>query len=67
MGADGGLMHIAAALGKPGVAIFCQIKPEWRLHAQSTIRTVSAGQDIDRIPIERIASEVTDYCRELLR
>ncbi|SOE68941.1 Glycosyltransferase family 9 (heptosyltransferase) [Burkholderia sp. OK233] len=67
IGADGGLMHIAAALGKPGVAIFCQIKPEWRLHSQSTIRTVSAGQDIDSVPIERIASEVTDYCRELLR
>ncbi|CAB3726853.1 hypothetical protein LMG24238_05387 [Paraburkholderia sediminicola] len=67
IGADGGLMHIAAALGKPGVAIFCQIKPEWRLHSQSKIQTVFAEQDINSIPIERIASEVTDYCRELLQ
>lgn len=67
IGADGGLMHIAAALGKPGVAIFCQIKPEWRLHSQSKIQTVFAEQDINSIPTERIASEVTDYCRELLQ
>jgi hypothetical protein len=67
VGADGGLMHIAAALGKPGVAMFCQIKPEWRLHSQSKMRTVFAEQDINSIPTETIASEVTDYCRTLLQ
>lgn len=66
VGADGGLMHIAAALGKPGVAMFCQIKPEWRLHAESKMRTVFAEQDINSIPTETIANEVTDYCRKLL-
>lgn len=59
-------MHIAAALGKPGVAMFCQIKPEWRLHAESKMRTVFAEQDINSIPTETIANEVTDYCRKLL-
>jgi hypothetical protein len=65
IGADGGLMHIAAALGKPGVAIFCEIKPEWRLHSNSKIRTVFSEQDINSIPAKRVASEVTNYCREL--
>ncbi|RKE26239.1 glycosyl transferase family 9 (putative heptosyltransferase) [Paraburkholderia sp. BL23I1N1] len=65
IGADGGLMHIAAALGKPGVAIFCEIKPEWRLHSKSKMRPVFSAQDINSIPVARVASEVADYCREL--
>lgn len=65
VGADGGLMHIAAALGKPGVAIFCEIKPEWRLHSNSKIHPVFSERDINSIPVERVSREVTNYCREL--
>ena len=65
VGADGGLMHIAAALGKPGVAIFCEIKPEWRLHSKSKMRPVFSELDINSIPAERVAGEVVDYCCEL--
>lgn len=65
IGADGGLMHIAAALRKPGVAIFCDIKPEWRLHSNSKMRPVFSEQDINDIAPEKIADAVIDYCREL--
>jgi hypothetical protein len=67
IGADGGLMHIAAALGKPGVAIFCEIRPEWRLHSNSKIRPVFCEKDINSIPVESVAGEVVAYCRELTR
>jgi hypothetical protein len=65
VGADGGLMHIAAALSKPGVAIFCEIKPEWRLHSNSKIRPVFSERDINSIAAAKVAGEVTNYCREL--
>ncbi|CAD6559377.1 hypothetical protein LMG28140_06615 [Paraburkholderia metrosideri] len=65
IGADGGLMHIAAALRKPGVAIFCDIKPEWRLHSNSKMRPVFSEHDINAIAPERVAAAVVEYCREL--
>jgi hypothetical protein len=65
IGADGGLMHIAAALGKPGVAIFCEIKPEWRLHSSSKMRPIFCEQNINDISAEKIAAEAVDYCCEL--
>jgi len=65
IGADGGLMHIAAALRKPGVAIFSEIRPEWRLHAHSGIKSIFTEGSIDEIPVENIAGEVVDYCEAL--
>lgn len=32
IGPDGGLMHIALAFDKPGLALFNCIRPEWRMH-----------------------------------
>ncbi|RAS23510.1 hypothetical protein [Paraburkholderia bryophila] len=58
-------MHTAAALGKPGVAIFCEIKPERRLHSNSKIHAVFSEQDINGIPVDRVTSEVTNSRREL--
>jgi hypothetical protein len=60
VGADGGLMHIAAALDKPGVALFCEIRPEWRLHPRSRIVGL-----FDAVAIDRIAADAA--CAALLR
>ena len=67
LGADGGLMHIAAALKKPGIAIFCEIRPEWRLHARSKMRAFFSEGDINQIPTEKISGEVIRYCEDLLK
>ncbi|MEX3941243.1 glycosyltransferase family 9 protein [Paraburkholderia sp. BR10937] len=64
LGADGGLMHIAAALGKPGVAIFSEIRPEWRLHTRSKMRPIFTDGSINEIPDAKIAGEVVRYCEE---
>lgn len=56
VGCDGGLMHIAAALGKPGVALFCEIQPRWRLHATSRIVGLFDLDDIDRIEATGVAA-----------
>ncbi|MGN6528903.1 MAG: glycosyltransferase family 9 protein [Burkholderiaceae bacterium] len=55
VGCDGGLMHVAAALGKPGAALFCEILPQWRLHATSGIVGLFEAHGIDRIEPEAVA------------
>jgi hypothetical protein len=58
VGCDGGLMHVAAALDKPGVALFCQILPRWRLHATSRITGLFDSEDVDRIEAAEVAKAV---------
>jgi len=43
LGTDGGLMHVAAALGRPGVGLFAGIDPAYRLAAGSPLRGLPAG------------------------
>ena len=56
VGCDGGLMHVAAALGKPGAALFCEILPRWRLHATSGIVGLFDPHGMDRIEAAAVAS-----------
>lgn len=37
IGCDSGIMHLAEALDKPGLALFGHIKPEWRLLPESRL------------------------------
>lgn len=66
VGADGGLMHIAAALRKHGVGVFSEIRPEWRLHPDSKMKSIFTDGDINDIPAEQIGHAVIGYCSELL-
>jgi hypothetical protein len=58
LGADGGLMHIAAACGKPGLALFCEIQPEWRLHPDCRLASLCDDSSLNRITAGQIAGEL---------
>ena len=49
VGADGGLMHIAVALDKPGAALFVEIDPRLRLLPSARMRSLFTPHDIDCI------------------
>lgn len=54
LGADGGLMHIAAALDCPGIGLFGYFRPELRLSPDSVINSVFAENQVDDCPVEAI-------------
>lgn len=65
IGADGGLMHIAAALDKPGVALFSKIRPELRLHKSARLRSLFTEGEINDVDADAIAATASSYCREV--
>jgi ADP-heptose:LPS heptosyltransferase len=67
VGADGGLMHIAAALRKPGVGIFSEIHPEWRLHRNSKMKAIFTKGEINEIAVDQISNTVLDYFMHLMK
>ena len=56
IGADGGLMHIASALDKPGVALFAEVLPQWRLLPSSRLHPICAPKTVNTIAIEEIVN-----------
>lgn len=56
IGPDGGLMHIAAALDKPGVALFAEIRPEWRLLSDNPLIPLYTSGAIAETPLEEIVT-----------
>lgn len=54
IGCDSGLMHLAEALNKPGVALFGGIKPEWRLLNSSNLRPLFDNAAADHVSMETI-------------
>lgn len=56
VGVDGGLMHIAVALDKPGAAVFVEIDPRLRLHREARLRSLFTPRDIDAIVPDAIAT-----------
>lgn len=56
LGADGGLMHIAAALNCPGIGLFGFFRPELRLSPDSVINSVFAENKVDDCPVDDIVA-----------
>lgn len=56
IGCDSGLMHMAEALDKPGVALFGVIKPEWRLLESSRLVPLFDTVSVNNIPQDQIVA-----------
>lgn len=64
IGADGGLMHIASALDKPGVALFAGIRPEWRLLPDNPLTPLYTPGAMADIPLtEIVAAFLATLCQ----
>lgn len=64
IGCDSGLMHLAEALGKPGVALFGHIRPEWRLLPTSHLHPIFAQKTVNTIPTQGIVKAFMDTVPE---
>lgn len=60
LGVDGGLMHVAAALGVPGLAVFAGVEPAWFLRPDGPVRAwrVEALEAVEPEPLARRFLEV---------
>lgn len=56
IGCDSGLMHLAEALSKPGVALFGHIRPEWRLLPASRLRPLFSETTVNTIPRQEVVN-----------
>lgn len=65
LGVDGGVMHLAEALNKRGVAVFTVIKPAWRLLDTTRLKTIAAESNVNDIKPNAIAAlflqSLTEY------
>lgn len=64
IGCDSGLMHLAESLDKPGVALFGQIRPEWRLLPESGLHKVFDPYTVNNLDLDDIAVRFVQVCRE---
>ena len=60
LGVDGGLMHIALAADKPGLALFAIIDPGLRVPPRSRLRTLYAGDRFEPLDSGRVAAAFID-------
>lgn len=58
LGCDSGIMHLAEALNKPGVALFGHIRPEWRLLPLSRLIPGFDSKTVNNIKPDWIAEEL---------
>lgn len=58
IGADGGLMHIAAAFNLVGIALFAEFNPELRLSKNSKIKAIFTPSNVNQILPSQIITEL---------
>ena len=56
LGPDGGLMHVAIALGRPGLALFTGIDPRLRVLPGAAMATLFTPDGLHTLPVETITS-----------
>ena len=56
LGVDGGLMHVAVAVGTPGLALFTGIDPRYFLRPDSTMTPLRSDGDLDALPPAEVAA-----------
>jgi heptosyltransferase-2 len=66
IGPDGGLMHIALAFGKPGLALFNCIRPEWRMHGGACMNVFFSDAPLSAFAADKIAHRFMSALAPLL-
>ena len=56
LGVDGGLMHVAVAVGTPGLALFTRVDPAWFLRPNSSMQAMRTAGELDAIEPDAVAS-----------
>ncbi|MDQ2734824.1 MAG: hypothetical protein M3Y55_07515 [Pseudomonadota bacterium] len=56
LGVDGGLMHLAMALGTPGLGLFAQVDPAYFLRPGGTMQALRCEDEVSALEPERIAT-----------
>ena len=57
MGCDSGLMHLAEAYDKPGIALFGNIRPEWRLLPESKLLSLFEAATVNNLAPSDVAAQ----------
>lgn len=63
LGPDGGLMHLANATGRPGLAMFTTVPPAYRLLPGAPVQGVALGPAGDAVGPARLAQAFVDRLR----
>lgn len=64
VGCDSGLMHLAEALNKPGIALFGHIHPEWRLLPESRLTARFDPRTVNNIDPVDVAADFARVVQE---
>jgi ADP-heptose:LPS heptosyltransferase len=68
VGADGGGMHLALALQRPGTALFGPVSPDLRLLPGASLWPIAAGsEDLQHIAPAQVADRLLRQCAARLR
>jgi hypothetical protein len=62
LGTDGGLMHVAVALGKPGLALFAAVDPILRLPPPTRLRSLLAPHAMSDLGAQEVARAFIAAC-----
>ncbi len=57
LGVDGGLMHVAVAVGTPGLALFANIDPAYFLRPGGTMVAMRSEAEVSALDAARVAAE----------